>query len=572
MASPARHVLPGLRLSLSWTLLHLSAFVLIPLAAIVVGGLRLSFDELWALVSSPRASRAFALSFGASAAAGLVAMTVGTVVAWALVRRRFPGRAIVDALVDLPFALPTAVAGIALTAVYARTGPLGGLLERLGIEVAYTRMGVVLALVFVGLPFVVRAVQPVLAAIDPAQEQAAMLLGASRWQTFFRVVLPQVRPAALTGFALAFARGLGEYGSVIFIAGNMPMKTEIVPLLIMTELEQFAYPAATALGLVMLVISLLMLVLINLLQARAARSVRLGAGGHDPKPAQGSTGTGGIGLVLIGAGVMVVLVLVPVLVVLEGAFGDGLGPWWRALTSPDTAHAVGLTLAVVGATLPLVIAFGLAAAWALAKFEFPGRRLLVSLIDLPFAVSPVIAGMAFILLFGGHTELGRWLAEHDLRIVFAFPGLVLATVFVTTPMLARELLPLLEGQGDEQELAALTLGASGWQMLLRVTLPRIRWALVYGIALATARAVGEFGAVSVVSGHVRGRTNTLSLHVEALYGEYDATGAFAVATLLLAVAFAALAVQRLVLVRLTRTKPDAAAPEQARGGDTAWTS
>jgi sulfate ABC transporter permease protein CysW/sulfate ABC transporter permease protein CysT len=553
MARRSTRVLPGLPLALSWTVLHLGLLVLLPLGAVVFAGLRLPVEELAAMLASPRVTSAFMLSFAASAVAGLIAMIAGTLVAWALVRRRFPGRWLIDALVDLPFALPTAVAGIALTAVYAKTGVLGKPLASLGIELAYNRAGVVLALVFVGLPFVVRAVQPVLETLDPTQEQAAMLLGASRWQTFRAVIVPQVRPAALTGFLLAFARGLGEYGSVIFIAGNMPMKTEIVPLLIMTELEQFAYPEATALGLVMLVVSLLMLLAINVVQARLAKRVRLSSGNHERAKSERS-GWQGLGLTLIAIATMLVLVMVPVLIVLHGAFAGGVGAWWHALTSPDTRHAVGLTLAVVGVTLPLVVAFGLAAAWALAKFEFPGRRLLISLIDLPFAVSPVIAGMAFVLLFGGHTELGRWLADHDLRIVFAFPGLVLATVFVTTPMVARELLPLLEGQGNDQELAALTLGASGWQTVLRVTLPRIRWALIYGIALATARAVGEFGAVSVVSGHVRGRTNTLSLHVEALYSEYDAAGAFAVATLLLAIAFGCLAIQRLVLARVSPTK------------------
>ncbi|MFV8755874.1 sulfate ABC transporter permease subunit CysW [Nannocystaceae bacterium ST9] len=566
MASRSTRVLPGLPLALSWTLLHLGLLVLLPLGAVVFAGLRLPFDELGDMLARPRVSAAFMLSFGASAVAGLIAMVAGSVVAWALVRRRFPGRALIDALVDLPFALPTAVAGIALTAVYAKTGALGKPLASLGIELAYNRAGVVLALVFVGLPFVVRAVQPVLETLDPTQEQAARLLGASRWQILVRVILPQIRPAALTGFLLAFARGLGEYGSVIFIAGNMPMKTEILPLLIMTELEQFAYPEATALGLVMLAVSLVLLLAINLVQARLAKRVRLSSGNHERAKSE-RAGVQGIGLTLVASATMLLLVLVPVLVVLHGALGHGAGPWWRALTSPDTRHALGLTLAVVGVTLPLVIAFGLAAAWSLAKFEFPGRRLLISLIDLPFAVSPVIAGMAFVLLFGGHTELGRWLAAHDLRIVFAFPGLVLATVFVTTPMVARELLPLLEGQGNEQELAALTLGASGWQTALRVTLPRIRWALIYGVALATARAVGEFGAVSVVSGHVRGRTNTLSLHVEALYAEYDAAGAFAVATLLLAVAFACLAVQRLVLARISRAPNTTESEKEA-----SWTS
>ncbi len=259
-------VLPGFGLSLGFTLLYLSLLVLIPLAAAFLKTATLSWPQFWQIVTSPRALASYRLSFGASLVAALINAVFGLVVAWVLVRYTFPGRRLVDALVDLPFALPTSVAGIALTAVYASNGWIGRLAEPLGLKIAFTPLGVTIALVFIGLPFAVRTVQPVLADLDPEIEQAAASLGANRWQTFTRILLPAIWPAVLTGFALAFARAVGEYGSVIFISGNMPMKTEITPLLIVTKLEQYDYAGATALAVAMLVASFALLLLINLLQ------------------------------------------------------------------------------------------------------------------------------------------------------------------------------------------------------------------------------------------------------------------------------------------------------------------
>jgi len=268
---PRRSALPGFGPTLGLTLLHLSLIVLIPLGALVWKSSTLSAEEFFAAVTSPRVLAAYRLSFGTALAAAGANALFGLVVAWVLVRYRFPGHALADALVDLPFALPTAVAGITLTALFAKSGWIGSQLEPLGIQVAYTPLGITVALVFIGLPFVVRSVQPVLQDLDAELEEAAASLGASRWQTFRRVLLPAILPALTTGFALAFARGVGEYGSVVFISGNMPMKTEIAPLLIVTRLEQYEYAAATAIALVMLMISLALLLAINGLQAWANR-------------------------------------------------------------------------------------------------------------------------------------------------------------------------------------------------------------------------------------------------------------------------------------------------------------
>ena len=259
-------VLPGFNLALGFTLLYLSLIVLIPLSAAFIRTTVLTWPEFWNTVTTPRVVASYRLTFGASFAAATVNAVFGLLVAWVLVRYRFPGKKLIDALVDLPFALPTAVAGIALTALYAGNGWIGQFFEPLGIKIAFTPLGIFVALTFIGLPFVVRTVQPVLEDIESELEEAAATLGANRVQTFSRIIFPTLFPALITGFALAFARAIGEYGSVIFIAGNMPLVSEITPLLIITKLEQYDYAGATALAVVMLVISFVMLLIINLLQ------------------------------------------------------------------------------------------------------------------------------------------------------------------------------------------------------------------------------------------------------------------------------------------------------------------
>jgi sulfate/thiosulfate transport system permease protein len=271
MRHKSRSVLPGFGLSLGITCTYLGLMVLLPLATVFTRTSELTAAQFWTTVTDPRVVASYRVTFGASFAAALVNTVFGLLVAWVLVRYRFPGRKVVDAMVDLPFALPTAVAGIALTTLYASNGWVGSLLDPLGVKVSYTWIGITVALIFIGLPFVVRTVQPVLDDLEVEVEEAAASLGARRWQTFTRVVFPTVAPALLTGFALAFARAIGEYGSVVFISGNMPMKTEIVPLLIITKLEQYDYAGATAVALVMLVASFALLLTINLLQWAARR-------------------------------------------------------------------------------------------------------------------------------------------------------------------------------------------------------------------------------------------------------------------------------------------------------------
>ena len=247
---------------------------------------------------------------------------------------------------------------------------------------------------------------------------------------------------------------------------------------------------------------------------------------------------------LIGAAIfyVILMILLPLGAVMTEAFRRGAEAWLAAIAEPDARASIRLTLVVAAISVPLNTIFGLAAAWAIAKFDFRGKTALLAFIELPFSVSPVVSGLVFVLLFGAHGWFGEWLAARDIRIIFALPGLVLATVFVTLPFVARQLIPLMTAQGRAAEEAALTLGASGWQTFLRVTLPNIRFALLYGVLLCNARAMGEFGAVSVVSGHIRGETNTMPLQVEALYNDYDFVGAFAVASLL-----ALLAILTLVL-------------------------
>ena len=263
MARRTRRTLPGFGLTLGYTTVYLSLIVLVPLAALAAKAASLTWGELWSLATSERAMASYRITFGASAIAALVNVVFGTLVAWALVRYRFPGRGMIDALVDVPFALPTAVSGLALTAILAPHGWIGRALEPLGIQAVFTPLGITIALTFIGLPFVVRTVQPVLEQLEPEVEEAAAILGASRYQTFRRVILPAISPAMITGFALAFARAIGEYGSVVFISGNKQLETEITPLLIMTRLEQFDYAGATALALVMLVVSFALLLSIN---------------------------------------------------------------------------------------------------------------------------------------------------------------------------------------------------------------------------------------------------------------------------------------------------------------------
>ena len=258
------------------------------------------------------------------------------------------------------------------------------------------------------------------------------------------------------------------------------------------------------------------------------------------------------GLLATGLGFLFFFLGLPLVAVFVEALAQGLPAYLEALREPEARSAMGLTIGIALAVLPCNIVFGVAAAWAIAKFDFKGKSLLITLIDLPFAVSPVVAGLIFILLFGAPGTFGPWLAAHDIKIIFAVPGMIIATLFITFPFIARELIPLMQSQGKEEEEAAISLGASGWQMFWRVTLPNIKWGLLYGVILANARAMGEFGAVSVVSGHIRGETNTLPLHVEILYNEYNQIGAFAAASVLALLALVTLVAKTVVEWRMKK--------------------
>ncbi len=273
------------------------------------------------------------------------------------------------------------------------------------------------------------------------------------------------------------------------------------------------------------------------------------AGTHKVHSAVTESKVARIVLVVISLVFLLLILFLPLAAVFVEAFRKGVGSFFTALQDAETFSAIRLTLIVAGVSVPLNLAFGVAAAWAIAKFEFKGKAFLTTLIDLPFSVSPVISGLVFVLLFGANTWLGQWLSTNDIKILFAAPGLILATMFVTFPFVARELIPLMQEQGTQDEEAALSLGASGWQAFWHVTLPNIKWGLLYGVLLCNARAMGEFGAVSVVSGHIRGQTNTMPLQVEILYNEYNFTGAFAVASLLALLALVTLVLKTLLEMR-----------------------
>jgi sulfate/thiosulfate transport system permease protein len=298
-------------------------------------------------------------------------------------------------------------------------------------------------------------------------------------------------------------------------------------------------------------------------------SITLAAGKIPATRRVATAATGESGAVrwsLIGVAVffLALFIFLPLAIVFSQAFAKGIGVYWASLCQPDALAAIRLTLLAAGIAVPLNLVFGVAAAWCIGKFEFVGKSLLITLIDLPFSVSPVVSGLIYVLLFGLQGLLGPWLARHDLQIIFAVPGIVLATIFVTFPFVARELIPLLQAQGQEEEEAALALGASSWQTFFRVSLPNIKWGLLYGVILCNARAMGEFGAVSVVSGHIRGRTNTMPLHVEILYNEYQFSAAFAVASLLALLALTTLAVKTVVEWRARRQLAESAAWSEGR--------
>ena len=548
-------ILPGFGLTLGFTTFFLSVIVLLPLAALVFKTASLTWAEFFSILTDPRAVASYRLSFGAAMLAAVINAFFGFIVAWSLVRYDFPGRRLVDALIDLPFALPTAVSGIALAAVFSPTGWLGQKLAVAGVQVAYTWLGVVVALILIGLPFVVRSVQPALVEVQRDLEEAAETLGAGPFHVFRRIILPAVFPALLTGFTLAL-RARHRRVRVGRVHLRQPAAQD-------GDHATADRDQARA---------------VRLQRCRGARLHHAGdvvrdavrdqpRAGVGQAPARGggaltwpashpgsrsaahvSVGTrvGRVVLITITIAFLALLLLAPLGAVLAQAFEKGLEAYFASFSDPDTRSAIRLTLLTAAIVVPANTIFGICAAWAIAKFEFRGKSLLITLIDLPFAVSPVIAGLVLVMLFGAHGWFGSWLQERDVSIIFAVPGIVLATIFVTFPYVARELIPLMQQQGSDEEEAAIMLGAGAWVTFLRITLPKIRWGLLYGVILCNARAMGEFGAVSVVSGHIRGMTTTMPLQVEILYNEYNFVAAFAVASVLALLAIVTLVIKTFV--------------------------
>ena len=451
---------------------------------------------------------------------------MGTLIAWVLVRDDFPGKRVVNALIDLPFALPTIVASIVLLSLYGPNSPID-------IHLNATQPGLVVALAFVTLPFVVRSVQPVLIEADREVEEAAASLGASNWTTFRRVVLPTLAPAIISGTGLAFARAIGEYGSVVLIGGNIPRETQVASQYIQQQIEIDRPVNAAAVSVALLAIAFVTLFVAAAVVGRGAAPGGGGAVRTDPpRPAHACAPSPSVYLV------------VPARRADRAHPVAHLRAGHRRRSStrsrtPAAISALNLSLLIVAIVVPLNVVFGVVTALALVRGRFRGRGLVQAVVDLPFAVSPIVVGVSLILLWGADGWFGGARATPGFRVIFGLPGMVIATIFVTLPFVVREVEPVLHEIGTEQEQAAATLGASGWQTFWRITLPAIRWGLTYGVVLTVARALGEFGAVIMVSSGFPGVSQTLTLLVHSRYiDDHNTYGAYAAATLLMGLAVA----------------------------------
>ena len=561
-----KSVIPGFGLTTGITIAMLSVLIIIPLLSILGYSFTLSPEEFFKVITTPSTMRAFGTSIGCAAIAALINVVFGVILAWVLTRYTFPAKRFVDGLIELPFAMPTAVAGITLSKMYAENGEIGSLFAPLGIEISYTHIGIVIALVFIGIPFVVRSVQPVLQDLDPAFEEAAHIMGANRTMAFRRIIVPELTPAILTGFGLALARGIGEFGSVIYISGNSAKDgTQVVSYVIMQKLNAGSanYADAAAIALVLLIISFILLFAINAIQIHASKRVSgladsSAASALAPSSAanQGNVALKVV-LMVLALGFMIIMLVIPLCSVLVKSLGQGLDFYLAAISTPYVLSALRVTLIATVCAVAVNTLFGLVASWSLTKFSFKGQRVLTTLIDIPFSISPVIAGLAFVMTFG-RTGWARPIVEAvnnvlgtDISFVFSVPGVVLATIFVTFPFVVRELLPVMHAQGSDEEAAAALMGARGLRIFRQITFPKIRWALLYGIILCAARAFGEFGAVYALS-KTRGETFTLPLEVDALYmaGTPDSiTAAFAVSSILVILAIVLLVLRNIVEYR-----------------------
>lgn len=530
-------VVPGYRPVWLFTSILLLIFILVPLSTVVIKVFEIgSFKEFISVISNPLVVSGYKVTILCSLAAAAANAVFGLILAWTLVRYDFPFKNIIDGLIELPFALPTSVAGIALTYLYSDKGFFGQFAAKFGIKIAYTKAGIIIAMIFVGIPFVVRSVQPVLKNLDKDFEEASVTLGADRKTTFLKVIFPEIFPSLIAGFSLAFARDLGEYGSVVFIAGNIPKKTQIVPLIIVSKLEQLNYSDASAIAFVLLLLSFTVAIISNALQLHFQKYVKSDNVSGIAKtiiPLKFKVShIREIGLVTIDYLFIIIMLIVPLLTVVINSLKDGVRAYFKYISNPYTMSAFRLTVFASFISVIVVTVFGILAAFLLTKYNFRGKQVFASLIDIPLSISPVIAGLAYILTFGSIGFLGPFLEAHGIKIAFAVPGIVLVTIFVTFPYVFRELFPVMNAYGNDEEEAASLFGAGFFSILHSITLPNFRWALWYGVTLAFARALGEFGAVSVISGHLRGKTNTLPLQVEVLFNDFDTTASFAAASLL----------------------------------------
>ena len=519
-------------MTLGISTVYLSLIVLIPIAAVIAEAFSGGWASFWAAVTAPEAVAALKLTFTVSLIVVAINAVSGTLIAWVLVRDSFRGKSVVNAVIDLPFALPTIVAGLTLLACYGPQSPFG-------VNVAFTKLAIGLALLFVTLPFITRAVQPVLLELDREMEEAATSLGASPFTTFRRIVLPNLLPAILSGAALGFGRAIGEFGAVILISGNIPFETEVSSWYIFSQIESDRSAAAAAVSVVLL--------------ATLSRRARRGRRGRALDAEARSVSR--YLLRFSALGYLLFLLLIPVGMVFYRMFEDGLAAVWGELTSPAFIHALQVTLVIAAIAVPANTIFGILCALAIVRRgSGRGNWFLNSAIGLPLALSPVVVGLSLILVYGKSGWIGSWLTDHGIRIIFSLPGMVLATIFVSLPFVVREVVPVLREIGTDQEEAAWTLGASRTATFWRITLPAIRWGVAYGIVLTTARALGEYGAVAVVSGRIAGKTETLTLHIDERFLAFDQTGVYTTAVVL-----ALIAVSTLVAMNLLGRK------ERARG-------
>ena len=549
-------IIPGFGISAVITLGMFCFIVLIPLASVLSAAVTIGPDRFRSVLTDKNVVSAFATSVTMSALAAFINAVFGTILAWVLVRYEFPGKRLIDAIVELPFAMPTAVAGITLSKMYSTTGQPGALLSRMGIYVSYTRLGILVALVFAGIPFAVRTVMPVLEKMSGVYEEAAYSLGAKPIQIFFRVILPEIIPAVLTGFSLSFARGIGEYGSIIYISGNSAKEhTQMISYIIMQKLNYMDYESAAVIGFVMLMISFAVLLVINILQSWQSKRVD-GAEEAAVSFRGAYINTSGAvkgGLILISVLFITLMLILPLISVIYNAFAGGLLFYLQSISTGYVRASLFITLIAVAFAVCVNTIFGLSASWLITRFDFKGKKLLSSAIDLPFSICPVIAGLSFIMMFG---RLGwaypalQWINNTfhlNIQIVFALPGVVLATIFVTFPFVSREIIPVLNAKGKDEEEAAAMMGAGFFHIFRHVTFPHIKWACCYGMILCMARALGEFGAVSALS-KTRGKTFTLPLEIDALYmsGNADSiTAAFSVSSVLIAISIVILIIRNI---------------------------